>query len=427
VAILEVRDKDGNVLEEYERVERKVLETEVARQINNVLTDNAARAYIFGENNYLTLGGRPVAAKTGSTNDYRDAWTIGYTPSLAVGVWVGNNNNNPMRRGAAGGVVAAPIWNTFMRRVLGDTPVESFRAPAPIETDKPVLNGSIAGGVKVKVDRASGKLATNLTPESMVEERTYQSGHSILYFINPEDPLGNAAPIQSGKQFERWEQAIVNWAERQEITLEQPPTEFDDVHVSANQPRVTILNPGSGATISQRALTANVQTSAPRGVVRVEYYIDNILIANVTQSPFDLAVTLQDPRVQTGSRSFRAVAYDDVENAGQSSITLQFNLPALPSALTWTKPVSGTTLSQADFPLTLEANLSNFENINRVDLIMRRDNQDSYINTIRQFSGGRLLGQWSQTPTVGVLQVVAKIINKDGFQYESEPLDLIVN
>ena len=152
-AILEIQDKDGNTLEEFKKKEKKVLDTQTARQINNVLSDNAARAYVFGESNYLSLGGRPVAAKTGTTNDYRDAWTIGYTPSLAVGVWVGNNNNEAMTRGAAGGVVAAPIWHAFMSRVLGDTPIEQFQEPKEIETDKPVLNGSIAEGIKVKSDK----------------------------------------------------------------------------------------------------------------------------------------------------------------------------------------------------------------------------------------------------------------------------------
>ena len=109
-AILKIEDGRGNVLEEYKPSRGKeVLDPQVAYQINNVLSDNEARAYIFGRSNRLTIPGRAVAAKTGTTQEYHDAWTVGYTPSLAAGVWVGNNNNTAMKTPADGSVVAAPI------------------------------------------------------------------------------------------------------------------------------------------------------------------------------------------------------------------------------------------------------------------------------------------------------------------------------
>ncbi|RLC39057.1 penicillin-binding protein, partial [Candidatus Falkowbacteria bacterium] len=87
-AILKIEDKEGKLLEEFKAEEKKALDPKIARLINNILSDNGARAYAFGASNWLTLGSRPVAAKTGTTNDYRDAWTIGYTPSIVTGVWV---------------------------------------------------------------------------------------------------------------------------------------------------------------------------------------------------------------------------------------------------------------------------------------------------------------------------------------------------
>src|SRR3989338_5124173 len=118
--------------------------------ISNVLSDNGARAYVFGANNYLTIGGRDVAAKTGTTNDYRDAWTMGYTPNLAAGVWVGNNDFSAMKRGADGSVVAAPIWNRFMRNALKNKAVEGFTKPTIAYPDKPVLRGDLETGVPIK-------------------------------------------------------------------------------------------------------------------------------------------------------------------------------------------------------------------------------------------------------------------------------------
>jgi membrane carboxypeptidase/penicillin-binding protein PbpC len=92
------------------------------------LSDNQARAEEFG--GALTIA-RPAAVKTGTTNDYKDALTIGYTPSLVVGVWVGNNDNTPMDN-IAGSLGAAPIWRNLMTNFLSGTPIESFIKPASI-------------------------------------------------------------------------------------------------------------------------------------------------------------------------------------------------------------------------------------------------------------------------------------------------------
>ena len=97
------------------------MDEKIVRLLTNILSDNSARSQIFGENNYLTLGGRSAAAKTGTTQYFNDAWTVGYTPSLVAGVWVGNNDNSAMRTGADGSIVAAPIWNQFMREALAET------------------------------------------------------------------------------------------------------------------------------------------------------------------------------------------------------------------------------------------------------------------------------------------------------------------
>ncbi len=103
VPLLKVETPDADVLFEWEEKNGdRVLDANVARMITNVLSDDAARQYAFGGGSNLQLGGRPVASKTGTTNDYRDGWTLGYTPSLAVGVWGGNNDNTEMVRGAGG-------------------------------------------------------------------------------------------------------------------------------------------------------------------------------------------------------------------------------------------------------------------------------------------------------------------------------------
>ncbi len=109
---------------------RQVIDPVSAYFTTHILADNQARSEVFGANSFLNLG-RPAAAKTGTTNDNRDAWTIGYTPNLVVGVWVGNNDNTPMQ-GLTGSQAAAPIWSSFMRTALSGSPALEFPAPSGI-------------------------------------------------------------------------------------------------------------------------------------------------------------------------------------------------------------------------------------------------------------------------------------------------------
>ncbi len=109
---------------------QNVLDSAAAYMITSILSDNNARKDVFGEQNWLTLG-RPAAAKTGTTNDYKDAWTIGYTPDLVAGVWVGNNDGTPMN-GLYGSQAAAPIWHGFMQKALAGTEVKQFERPTSL-------------------------------------------------------------------------------------------------------------------------------------------------------------------------------------------------------------------------------------------------------------------------------------------------------
>ncbi|MDD5652420.1 MAG: transglycosylase domain-containing protein, partial [Candidatus Moranbacteria bacterium] len=108
-AILKIEDKDGKILEEFKDIKGdRVVEEKYVAMLDYIISNNDLRAPVFGDNNPLRFDGRPVAAKTGTTNEWRDGWTMGYTPSLAVGVWAGNNDNRPMAKGADGSYVAAP-------------------------------------------------------------------------------------------------------------------------------------------------------------------------------------------------------------------------------------------------------------------------------------------------------------------------------
>lgn len=132
--VLKVTNSKGEVLEEYKPPKtsllgEKVIPEGVAFIISNILSDNNARAAAFGTNSLLNIKGFPVAVKTGTTNDYRDNWTIGYTPSFVTAVWVGNNDNTPLRGVTSGVSGAAPIWNGIMTKLLQGTNPEPFQIP----------------------------------------------------------------------------------------------------------------------------------------------------------------------------------------------------------------------------------------------------------------------------------------------------------
>ncbi len=117
VSILKIEDSAGNIIEENKKTPKMVLEPEVASLINDILSDNKTRALMFGTRSLLYFENYQVAAKTGTTQSYKDGWVIGYTPSIVAGVWVGNNNNSPMSK-QPGIVLAGPIWRRFMEKAL---------------------------------------------------------------------------------------------------------------------------------------------------------------------------------------------------------------------------------------------------------------------------------------------------------------------
>lgn len=233
--ILRVEDGNGRVLEEYQDAGQRVLNERVAREITDILSDNNARAQIFGLRSSLSLGNRPAAAKTGTTQDPndatkgRDAWIIGYTPSLVSGVWAGNNDNTPIEKGGAGGAVSGPIWNEFMTRALKDTPIEEFTRPEAIKTEKPILNGQYQISTKIKVNKNNNLIATDKTPVDLIEERIFTEVHAILYWLNKDNPQGPPSENpEKDSQFKNWETSLQNWLKnRYSNIFNQLPKDYD--------------------------------------------------------------------------------------------------------------------------------------------------------------------------------------------------------
>lgn len=184
--ILWVEDINGNVIDKYSPFPERILSEKTSRLITDILSDNVARTPGFGANSALYISTRPVAVKTGTSNDYRDAWIIGYTPNLVVGAWVGNNDNSPMEKRVSG-LVVAPLWREYMEKILPTFLVETFipREVEDLSSLKPVLRG----------DWATGGI------------------HSLLYWIDKGDPRGpEPTNPMSDPQFNNWEYGVNLWA-----------------------------------------------------------------------------------------------------------------------------------------------------------------------------------------------------------------------
>lgn len=133
VSILKV-EKDGRTLYEAKQAKKqRVLSEEVAFLINHILYDNNARLMTFGANSFLNMSGRPIAVKTGTTNDKRDNWTVGWSTGAVVGVWVGNNDNSPMKEVASGVTGASPIWRKIILKTWEKYQGKDFQPPAGVE------------------------------------------------------------------------------------------------------------------------------------------------------------------------------------------------------------------------------------------------------------------------------------------------------
>jgi membrane peptidoglycan carboxypeptidase len=183
--ILSVTKGDGSVLEQFQANPSQVLDQNVAREMNSMLSNNEARFPEYPPDNPFVFSGYDVAAKTGTTNDSRDAWTVGYSPNVVVGMWAGNNDNSVMVKEIAGYIVA-PIWHDVMAYALTKVPQNYFNEPSLPDGASPALQGEYASNGQA---------------------------HDILYWVDKDSPLsGQPSNPASDPQFSYWEYPVQAWA-----------------------------------------------------------------------------------------------------------------------------------------------------------------------------------------------------------------------
>ncbi|MCA9349545.1 transglycosylase domain-containing protein [Candidatus Saccharibacteria bacterium] len=331
--ILEIIDSRGKSIEKHDpnASANQALDPEIAYLVSNVLSDNNARAYIFGTSSNLYLPGHNVAAKTGTTENYRDGWTLGYTPSIVAGVWAGNNDNTSMAKGAGGSSAASPIWNYFMNKALEGKGVEEFSRPAGIkEVTLDAYTGKLpTSSTKVTrkdlfpswyqprtseqtnravIDKVSGLLATECTP---AQARVEISGASIQAEIPPEDP-----------NYQAWAGPVAALAASLGESSGVIPTKQDNVHKCDDTlPSVSIAAGSSDGVVIINA------TKGTHVLSRVDLYRDGNKVKEFSIPAGGGTINYTDTGAGSGSHSYYAIVIDQALYQTQGNTIQQSTTP----------------------------------------------------------------------------------------------------
>lgn len=298
-AVLRVEDAQGRVISSWEPAPpRQGVSPQVAFLITDVLSDNAARAPAFGENSPLRLS-RPAAAKTGTTTDWRDNWTVGYTPNLAVGVWVGNADNSPMRD-VSGITGAAPIWHDVMETLLRHMPRVDFAPPD--------------GLVRVEICADSGLLPNPDCPHRRLEwfiqgkEPTEVCGWHRAVAVDRLSGLvaGPNCPPEfvERRVFTFWPAEAMDWVRAQGLT--EPPTAPCPLHAGAQAdvPKaqgLALVSPDPGGVyrlstalpLQIQALEISARPVGGVGLADVTFYVDGVAAGRASEPPYRIMWPMQ--------------------------------------------------------------------------------------------------------------------------------------
>lgn len=249
VGIINVEDGNGNILEEYEDSGEQVIEPQNARIINDILSNVELRSGLFHSSLSLTqVPGHQIALKTGTTDDYVDAWTFGYTPDLVVGIWAGNNNRDPLTARGSSILAAVPMWHDFASQALAGKPLSTFARPSSVFSSNPVLRGELIKG----------------------------SLHTTLYHLG----------MQTDSQFNNWEVGVRGWLQSNSVDERRFPlveeSEYGDFSLgSSGNIDIDILSPENGSFISGD-VSLEIKVSSNNPVDSVEIYLNDNLIERET-------------------------------------------------------------------------------------------------------------------------------------------------
>ena len=329
IGILKVEDRNGRVLEEYKAPEgKKVMTPQEAFLISDILSDNSAREITFGAVNGLQVSGYQVAVKTGTTNEKKDNWTIGWTPNLLSVVWVGNNDNTPMGRIASGVSGASPIWKRIMVYSLPKRNKKDFPIPEKIvnlEVDKmsgylshdgfPSKREYFIDGTQSSVPdpiHMNLKICKGVSGLATLEDVANNNYDSKEFFrLREEDPIS-----KDGRN--RWQEGIDKWiSEQSDRDKYFPPENYCR---SGGEVAVFIDNPGNESTVSKQ-FDIKINTNSLKKIVEVKLWIDGVERKTWDERPFE--ITIND--LTDGPHTLKVKATDKDGNSQERETKIGVN------------------------------------------------------------------------------------------------------
>jgi len=332
VSILRVEDANGNILEENKTsAGQSVIDANSARIISDILSDNEARTPLYGANSFIFFGGRDVAGKTGTTNNNKDAWMMGYSPTISVGVWSGNNDNTPMKKGSA---ISGRLWREFMDYALTKVKNESFTDPViNVSLDqKPILRGNWLGGNSYIIDTVSGKLATEFTPEETKKEVTVTNVHNELHWIDRADINGPSPLNPGGRQYENWEYGVQTWwnANRSKfpsISENDIPDEYDNIHTENSRPVVKIISPTNlGRYDSREDIEVKLDIDSDFQIESFDIFVNNTYLRTIKSSNLNFSFTPEDVENIQDINELKIIIRDRASNKVEVSTSFYVDL-----------------------------------------------------------------------------------------------------
>jgi len=334
-AILKVEDNKGRILEEYKPMKgKRVLTKEQAFLINDILADNKARLITFGSHSLLNISGRKIAVKTGTTDNMRDNWAIGWDPKYIVAAWVGNNDNSVMKKVASGVSGASPIWRRIILTKLKKEPIREFPVPNGIfskEVDlisgfpshdnfpsrqEFFIKGTEPAGedpihTKLKICRSDeGKLA----PNTLVTKGEYNEKEFIV--LKENDPLSS-----DGKN--RWQEAIDAWIAKQNDVRYKYPHDYCE---ASDKIIVKIKNLENNSQINEFEFEVEAEVVSNKKIVKVEFYADDNLKDTLLEKPYKTKLILEK-----GLHKIKVIAKDEENNKAEKEITIGVKVNPLAS------------------------------------------------------------------------------------------------
>ncbi|MFA9288598.1 MAG: penicillin-binding protein [Weeksellaceae bacterium] len=312
--ILEIKDHNGkSIYKKKKPVEKEVLSPEISFLISHILSDNNARVATFGTGSYLQVPGKTVAVKTGTTDDKKDNWAVGYTNGITLGVWVGNNDGQVMNPAIASGATgASPIWHNFMVELLKKYDDGIMEKPDDVEavTIDAYLGGLPKDGNPTRSEYfIKGTEPTDISPYY----KTFDGKEYIV--INETDPIST-----DGKN--RWQEAIDAWAASQ--SDERFKNAGDKVKAESENISLSIKSPGNETTVNTNDVEVKVKISTDSTVKRVRFWINDEEKKTLETDSKDITEKFNLP---DGKYTIKIQAWNDKDKSSDSSIKIGVNQP----------------------------------------------------------------------------------------------------